>query len=189
MNHDHLSTAKFDVTIKSKSINVKEKGIPYQQAKQLVESTVSENPEDEELQDAYASISKSFGFIGISKGSFEFSVSAYRDRITLDEKQTCPRRMGEFGPWERKENLDSWELRGDDKCCSFCGSMHPDRVLELVEQFGFSIIGPTTKGYKYYIHRDSVPNAGFGGIKFYVQHFSPQQREKYNSLQIGRAHV
>ncbi len=27
----------------------------------------------------------------------------------MAEKQTCPRRMGEVGPWQRGEGLDLWE--------------------------------------------------------------------------------
>ena len=74
-------------------------------------------------------------------------------------KQTCPRRMTDFGPWERAENLDTWDKRGggivgQEKIgpgCSFCGSLHPDRFMELVRE-GW-VVGPTDKGYKAYLGR------------------------------------
>lgn len=73
-----------------------------------------------------------------------------------DISQTCGRRMTDWGPWERAENLDRWTtghgLAGQDavgKSCSFCGSLHPDRFLELVAD-GW-IIEPTDKNYKAYL--------------------------------------
>lgn len=68
--------------------------------------------------------------------------------------QTCPRRMLDMGPWERAENLDSWDIRGSDAigpACSFCGSLHPDRFMELVRQ-GW-VVGPTDKSYKAYLSK------------------------------------
>lgn len=73
-----------------------------------------------------------------------------------DNQQTCPRRLTDFGPWERTEGLDSWTtghgLVGQDQVgpsCSFCGSLHPDRFMELVRD-GW-IVGPTDKDYKAYL--------------------------------------
>lgn len=73
-----------------------------------------------------------------------------------DERQTCPRRMSDFGPWERTEGLDSWRagraMGGSESVglsCSFCGSLHPDRFMELVRE-GW-IVGPTDKSYKAYL--------------------------------------
>jgi hypothetical protein len=72
------------------------------------------------------------------------------------ERQTCPRRMQDFGPWDRSEGLDRWAtghgLVGQDRValsCSFCGSLHPDRFMELVRE-GW-IVGPTDKSYKAYL--------------------------------------
>ena len=74
----------------------------------------------------------------------------------MAEKQTCPRRMSDWGPWKREEDLDTWDQRGgvigQEKIgagCSFCGSLHPDRFMELVRE-GW-IVGPTDKGYKAYL--------------------------------------
>ena len=73
-------------------------------------------------------------------------------------KQSCPRRMTDFGPWEREPDLDSWTTghglagQGDiGLSCSFCGSLHPDRFMELVRA-GWTV-GPTDKGYKAYLNR------------------------------------
>ncbi|HYC27881.1 MAG TPA: hypothetical protein VEB42_03680, partial [Chitinophagaceae bacterium] len=109
-------------------------------------------------------------------------ISAYLPLIDTGEVQTCPRRMNEFGPWKHEENLDTWKIRGEDKCCSFCGSVHPERVIELVKQHGPQIIQTTDKGYKFYISRPEVPNASFGGIKTYLQHWSEDQVAQYNAI-------
>jgi hypothetical protein len=72
-------------------------------------------------------------------------------------KQTCPRRVTGFGPWARDEGLDEWDNRtqlgGGIKAlhCSFCGSLHPDTFMELLEQG--AELGPTDKSYKAYIRR------------------------------------
>ena len=69
---------------------------------------------------------------------------------------TCPRRVGEFGPWEREEGLDDWDSPGGmigqeqvGPSCSFCGSLHPDRFMELIRE-GW-LVGPTDKNYKAYL--------------------------------------
>ncbi|MDX5563740.1 hypothetical protein PYK79_10795 [Streptomyces sp. ID05-04B] len=74
------------------------------------------------------------------------------------ETQTCPRRMHDFGPWGRSEGLDLWTagrgVAGQEEVgmsCSFCGSLNPDRFMELVRE-GW-IVGPTDKNYKAYLHR------------------------------------
>lgn len=73
-----------------------------------------------------------------------------------DQTQTCPRRMSDFGPWERTEGLDRWTtghgVIGQDHIglsCSFCGSLNPDRFMELVTE-GW-VVGPTDKSYKAYL--------------------------------------
>lgn len=75
-----------------------------------------------------------------------------------DRKQTCPRRMSDLGPWERAADLDEWRpdrgVIGQDQIglsCSFCGSLNPDRFMELVRA-GW-VVGPTDKNYKAYLGR------------------------------------
>lgn len=74
----------------------------------------------------------------------------------MTARQTCPRRMADLGPWQREEGLDEWRadrgVIGQGKVglsCSFCGSLHPDRFMELVRE-GW-IVGPTDKSYKAYL--------------------------------------
>lgn len=76
--------------------------------------------------------------------------------------QSCPRRMGEYGPWERAEGQDAWTtghgVVGQDAVglsCSFCGSLQPDRFMELVRE-GWEV-GPTDKSYKAYLRQPLTP--------------------------------
>jgi hypothetical protein len=82
---------------------------------------------------------------------------------------TCPRRMQEWGPWEKAENLDHWRK---DKTCSFCGSLNPDIFLDLLAK-GRVAVTPTDKNYKAYVE-------GLGVFrKFYFQHFDFEQQDKF----------
>lgn len=73
------------------------------------------------------------------------------------EPQTCPRRLNDWGQWERTENLDRWETGGHGlvdqaqagRSCSFCGSLHPDDFMRHVAD-GW-IVSPTDKAYKAYL--------------------------------------
>lgn len=62
-------------------------------------------------------------------------------------EQTCPKRMEDFGPWERKESLDNW---GNDSTCSFCGSLDPSVFMKRLEDRDVELI-PTDKDYKAYL--------------------------------------
>ncbi len=89
------------------------------------------------------------------------------------DKQTCPRRINELGPWEYKEGLDTWQQVGNDRVCSFCGSLHPadfEAVLKRVIDDDKCSIALSDKGYKVYINRPEVRNATDGAIKYYKQH-------------------
>lgn len=91
----------------------------------------------------------------------------------MTDKQTCPRRMSEVGPWEYKEGLDTWEQVGNDRVCSFCGSLHPEdfeAVLKRVIEDETCSILQSDKSYKVYVNRPEVPNASAGAIKYYKQH-------------------
>lgn len=99
------------------------------------------------------------------------------------EKQTCPSRLNDFGPWERTENIDYWRvLPNNDRTCSFCGSMHPDSVLEAVKQYGIQSIEQSTKSYKWYINRPGIKNASDGGIKYYRAHDTQEFIDELNKL-------
>lgn len=127
----------------------------------------------------------------------------------MSNAQTCPRRMLDWGAWERKENLDAWRTGGGlvgrqehELSCSFCGSLHPDVFMDWVRQGGQ--ISPTDKNYKAYIKypgKDpregetseyelnmpsgrTVQGTSVYGIeaKFYYQHLSPEQRQEFVEL-------
>lgn len=83
--------------------------------------------------------------------------------------QTCPSRMSDLGPWEHEEGLDRWELVGQERCCSFCGSIHPEDVNSLLDLDNVNVEVSDNR-YKAYIRRSGVSNASEGGIKYYVWH-------------------
>lgn len=77
-------------------------------------------------------------------------------------KQTCQRRIQDAGPWEHGEGLDTWETdrwsRGKHvkwnwewkpRTCSFCGSVHPEDALRLLDE-GWEL-DATGKTYKVYL--------------------------------------
>jgi hypothetical protein len=107
-------------------------------------------------------------------------VNAYLPIIDTGEEHNCPQRTP--GPWAYGDGPDTWKLIGKDKCCSFCGSLHPDRVIELVKEHGTSIIEMSTKSYKLYINQPNVPNASFGGIKYYRHHDTKEFVDQINEL-------
>jgi hypothetical protein len=80
-------------------------------------------------------------------------------------RQTCGRRMNDFGPWERSENIDHWR---HDGTCSFCGSISWEKFQEVVDKViegveGYTIEKADGKSYKWYVH---APEWG----KFYTHH-------------------
>ena len=116
--------------------------------------------------------------------------------------QTCPRRMTEFGGWERREGIDEWmespRREGElTPFCSFCGSLNPEKFLELVAD-GWSV-GPTDKNYKAYLRQASVnPSDQLIASgeplpepirhiqsKFYYQHLTSEQQRRFIDLYNG----
>lgn len=107
-------------------------------------------------------------------------------RLTAEDggpwPQTCPRRMGELGPWDRDAGKDTWDIREQfhhgivARHCSFCGSLHPEDFLRMLEE-RTAIEGPTTKGYKVYVKASDGRET-----KFYAQHFSAEQWQRYRAL-------
>lgn len=89
---------------------------------------------------------------------------------------TCPRRIGTVAESEHYTGLkvDQWN---NDDCCTFCGSVNPDKVIELIKQ-GCTVTR-TDKNYKIYINGDNVPR-GAGMAKVYLQHFSKEQINQMN---------
>jgi len=107
---------------------------------------------------------------------FEPVTQEYVDSI---ERQCCPERISQGSKPEGIENPDCWnkDVFGTRRC-SFCGSIHPDDVLELLKEKGLGIQEKTNKSYKVYI------NAGVGRYyKFCGYHWSEGDFiEKYNKL-------
>ena len=99
-----------------------------------------------------------------------------KSEVDLLERQTCGRRMQDFGPWERENNLDHWSIRNGQKTCSFCGSINPMSLLEAIKTHGFSIIEKTDKSYKWYV---SIPGVY---AKYYRHHDTPEFINGYNAL-------
>lgn len=100
-----------------------------------------------------------------------------RARTPDEDVQTCPRRMGELGPWKREEGIDRWEYRLGDgpRQCSFCGGLHPDDFLDLVER-GEARMIDTDKRYKWYVE---TPH---GRLKWYLQHgFTKEENPEWVS--------
>lgn len=100
-----------------------------------------------------------------------------RLRQFRSQKQSCPRRMREIGPWQKEEGLDWWEQVGPDRVCSFCGSMHPEEFFAFLERVLEDDdprvrVGRCDKDYKVYVHRPEIENATEGAIKFYKQHLN-----------------
>ena len=92
---------------------------------------------------------------------------------------TCPRRI-EDGTISSVftmggENKDNWR---DDNTCSYCGSSNPEIVMEGIETSDIEIT-PTDKNYKIYLH--SISGKHYG-MKFYFQHFSEEQKNKFIQL-------
>lgn len=85
-----------------------------------------------------------------------------KDYFTNDrsESHVCPRVRDETGfdpqaHWKRGHGMVGQE----EKACSGCGSLHPERFLELVAH-GY-MVGPTDKNYKAYLHApDDGDDAG-----------------------------
>lgn len=110
------------------------------------------------------------------------------------ETQICPSRKENPGPWTYDSGPDHWEKgtsladhRDDERfrCCSFCGSVHPDDFMRFLKE-GW-ILGPTDKNYKAYLGEPIEPYNLLGTIeisskdvgKFYYEHLSEGQRKEF----------
>lgn len=88
----------------------------------------------------------------------------------------CPRREDSPVAASAFPGDDNYATRD---CCSFCGSMNPDTLMTRLEEQTVELT-PTDKNYKIY-----VKNAGgtpIEAIKFYFQHFSVEQRQRFVDL-------
>jgi len=173
---------RVDIKIKFDDIYISVKKLTRATALDIALSIQREYPNNEFIKENMPSCLKGFGHVSSSHGENELSFSSYIPVVKLDEKQICPRRMNTLGIHDKSQNIDNWEMRGDDKCCSYCGSIHPERVIELIKEHGFSVIGKTDKDYKWYVNQPGVINAMHGGIKYYRQHDDAKFIKDYNEL-------
>ena len=97
---------------------------------------------------------------------------------------TCPQRIQDTGPWERKEGLDHWRQEDaerfpvdwEPRTCSFCGSLHAGDLFRLIEQDGWTVEWATGKrGYKAYVHAPEDRKTGRSMAKAYNWHLTPEQ--------------
>lgn len=166
----HRKDALYKVEIKTpKGVRVKLEDVNYEPAFAVCES-LRDGSEDPKLTQMLVKCIANFGFTSISSGEYRVNISAYLPVTGTGEAHTCGGHQAAAGS---QDNLDTWRLIGKDKVCSYCGSLHPERVLELVKEHGLGVLEPSTKSYKWYVTRRDVPNALFGGIKYYRWHDTP----------------
>lgn len=110
------------------------------------------------------------------------------DKSEVDalERQSCGRRMNDFGVQSRTEGIDHWKIMPNgDKVCSYCGSLHPESVIEKIKKYGFGVIAGTDKSYKWYVGCNSavtIPGYQKGGFKYYRHHDTDEFIRQYNEL-------
>lgn len=89
------------------------------------------------------------------------------------EYHTCPGRRQE-GPWDASAAcVDRWEWRGDDRVCSFCGSLHPNDFESLLWRVLYDeqvLIFPADHANKIYLQRPEVSDASQGALKYKKWH-------------------
>lgn len=90
----------------------------------------------------------------------------------MNHKHQCPSHTSHI-PGD--DEPDKWVQWGDDRVCSYCGSLHPEEFINFLKDAidptkPRHYLGETTKGHKVYIHRPNVSNASEGAIKFYGWH-------------------
>ncbi len=101
----------------------------------------------------------------------------------FSDRQRCGRRGEGFFGLETEALPDYWKkLPNGDRVCSFCGSLHPESVIQIIKEHGFQGIQRSDKSYKWYISRPNIHNALEGGIKYYRMHDTPEFIAAYNEL-------
>lgn len=80
----------------------------------------------------------------------------------------CPR-----GAESYRDGKALWDA---DETCSWCGSLHPDVLMERIRLNDIEL-GPTDKDYKIYVK--VLSGEPLKAIKFYFQHLSEDQRQEF----------
>lgn len=168
--------------------NAKEKALPIAEAFELCKSITEKFPEVEPLQKWWNSNNtlEKFGYMSSSGGEYSFHLNTYLPIEKGTEFHTCPRGAEVFGPLADRAKESTWDKIGEDRVCSYCGSLHPEdfeKIVDLcIESNGEKAeIDLSDKGYKIYARRKETVNASQGGIKFYTMHIGvieePQKSE------------
>ena len=120
----------------------------------------------------------------------------YKRSERFPDEHCCPR-----GAENGRMGQAVW---GVDDCCTYCGSLHPELLMERIEA-GTVELGPTDKNYKVYVNNrggaafkqtyrgDNCPGGNdpkkwiwttrdIDTAKFYFQHFSVDQRKRFVEL-------
>jgi hypothetical protein len=96
---------------------------------------------------------------------------------------TCPRRMGQFGDWDREEGLDRWTSGdADRRTCSFCKSMHPDEFMMLIRSGGN--VGRTQVPYEAPVVDRSGETVG----KIDYLHLTDRQQAQFADMMRDESH-
>ena len=117
-------------------------------------------------------------------------------KILLKDSFVCPRRyhIADTKPdnWSVGSSLSPYDKDLNLLHCSYCGSLHPDIFMDLIQQDYYII--PTDKDYKAYLAKPpafnnapttSDPNEITHGdtiAKFYLMHLSKAQRIQFIEL-------
>lgn len=87
---------------------------------------------------------------------------------------SCPRRKESFLRITKPET-DYWK---ENNTCSYCGSLNPDKVMELIEANQVEV-GPTNMNHKIYLRG---PGLQEGQATVYFQHFNDEQQKRLIEL-------
>lgn len=111
------------------------------------------------------------GAIGRADGSAAAKRAGCRRRVI--ETFCCPLGSGRGSPFQPPfDGRANWR---NDRTCSYCGSIDPNRFIALIEE-GATLI-PTDKNYKVYVRRDGEPDG-----KFYFEHLPDGLRDRFIDL-------
>lgn len=88
----------------------------------------------------------------------------------------CGRRHDSFIANKQFPGPDSYRADGT---CSYCGSMSGDVFMARLEAGTISVT-PTDKSYKVYV--DNHGGESFSAIKFYFQHLTVEQQDRFIEL-------
>lgn len=147
-------------------------------------NSLLESTEDPILKEKMKEIGKSFGVMGAYWKGYQIRTGAIMPTTQGTERHWCPRRS-EGGPGRSiAKDGDHWDKFPDGKrTCSYCGSLHPDDMLQLMEEHGLSCIDPSDKRYKWYLSSPvRAVNASLGPIKYYRMHDTPELVSKLSEL-------